>query len=206
MHDKMDWYKIQELHFRDYVECLAPLYKVLEEHTASTNQTDIFLKRSYLAFTGKTEKDWESEQKQISFHRLLSMKMGDFHEELMGKLPAYETLPQKHSSKCDVRSKDETEYIEVKNNDNTMNSDSAKSVIGKLFDMIQKGKHAILILVNSLSPTTPRFGAHPEIEVMNGKKGYAHLSGREDFYDDLLETLDYTFKNFKTYRQLQEIA
>jgi hypothetical protein len=56
MHDKMDWYKIQEVHFRDYVECLAPLYKVLEEHTASTNQTDIFLKRSYLAFTGKRKK------------------------------------------------------------------------------------------------------------------------------------------------------
>jgi hypothetical protein len=134
------------------------------------------------------------------------MKIGDLHEELMGKLPDYETLPPKHSSKCDVRSKDETEYIEVKNNDATMNSDSAKSVIKKLIDMNQKGKSAILILVNSESRTTPRFGAPPEIEVMNGKRGYAHLSCRENFYDNLLETIEYTFKNFKTYKQLQEIA
>jgi hypothetical protein len=202
----MEWYKISEIPFKEYVLCLAQIYKVLEQKTSSLNQTDIFLKRSYLAFTGKTEEDWECEQKQISFHRLLSMKIGDLHEELMGKLPAYETLPQKHTSKCDVRSKDETEYIEVKNNDNTMNSDSAKSVIKKLNDIIEKGKHAILILVNSVSRITPRFGAPPEIEVLNGRNGYAHLSGREKFYDDLLETIEYTFKNFKTYKQLQEIA
>lgn len=202
----MDWYKISEIPFKEYVLCLSQIYNVLEQQPTSINQTDVFFKTSYMAFTEKTEEEWESEQKQISLHRLLSMKIGDLHEELMGKLPDYTTLPRNHESKCDVRSKDETEYIEVKNNNNTMNSDSAKSVIKKLNDMIQRGKHAILILVNSTSRVTPRFGAPPEIEVLNGHKGYAHLSGREKFYDDLLETIKYTFKNFKSYKQLQEIA
>ena len=202
----MEWYKISDIPFKEYVLCLAEIYKVLEQQTTSINQSDVFFKKSYMAFTGHTEAEWESQQKQVSFHRLLSMKIGDLHEELMGKLPAYETLPRKHESKCDVRSKDESEYLEIKNNENTMNSDSAKSVIKKLVDMTQKGKSAILILVNSESRTTPRFGAPPEIEVLNGKKGYAHLSGRENFYDDLLETIDYTFKTFKTYKQLQEIS
>jgi hypothetical protein len=202
----MEWYKISEIPFKEYVICLAQIYKVLEQDTASINHTDVFFKKSYMAFKEKTEEEWASEQKQISLHRLFSMKSGDLHEELMGKLPAYETLPRNHESKCDVRSKDESEYLEIKNNENTMNSDSAKSVIKKLIDMTQKGKHAILILVNSDSRTTPRFGAPPEIDVLNGKKGYAHLSGRENFYDDLLDTIEYTFKTFKTYKQLQEIA
>jgi len=201
----MEWYKIPEIPFEAYVSCLAEIYKVLEERPNSIPQEDIFLKKLYMAFTDKKEDEWKVEQRQVAFHRLLTMNMGYLHQNLMGKLPAYETLPRKHESKCDVRSKDETEYIEVKNNDNTMNSDSAKSVVGKLKVMIQKGKNAVLILVNSVSSTTPRFGAPPEIEVLNGKRGYAHLSGREDFHDDMLETIEYTFRNFKTYKQLQEI-
>ena len=202
----LSWYKIPEIPLKDYIKCLEGIYNILEEKHTGNTQTDIFLKKSYLSYYEKTEDEWDKIQKIITFHRLLSMKFGDIHEELMGKLPEYITLPSKHESKCDVRSKDETEYIEVKNNDHTMNSDSAKSVIHKLNNILKKGKHAMLILINSVKNTIPRFKACPEIEVLNGRQGYAHMSGRETFYDDLLETLEYTFYTFKTYTQLQEIV
>ena len=202
----LSWYKIPEIPFKEYINCLKGIYNVLEQTHVGNHQTDIFLKRSYMAFSEMSEEEWMETQKVITLHRLLSMKFGDVHEELMGKLPAYETLPPGHESKCDVRSKDESEYIEVKNNDNTMNSDSSKSVIAKLGNIILQGKRAVLIFVNSVKNTIPRFKASPEIEVMNGQQAYEYMSGRKKFHDDLLETMEYTFKNFKTYKQLQEIA
>ena len=128
--------------------------------------------------------------------------MGDFHEELAGKLPGWETLKVGDPSGCDVMKKDGTEYQEWKNRDNTMNSSSGSAVIGKLQALAAKGKKAVLVEVNCPKGKVCRFGAPPNIEVLNGQQAYARVSGRETFFDDLNTTLAYVFKTFKTYDAL----
>ena len=147
----------------------------------------------------------ETSKKIVLKTKQLSMAWGYFHQYLIGSFPAYETLPNGTDTGLDVKSLDGTEYIEVKNKQNTMNSDIGKQVIKKLLEWKDGNpeKYPILIMINCKGKA-PRYGAPKEIEVMNGKQGYEHISARKTFYDDLLETLKYIFKNFKTYKQLQE--
>ena len=200
------WYTIREIKFKDYVECLQPLYCVLEKKNKSKSSADPFLKTILASHSGMTLEQWKAAETQRLYEKALSMKMGDFHEELMGKFQGYQTLPNGHATGTDVQKKDESEFLEIKNRDNTMNAGSAESVVRKLTKLVNEGKRAILVLVNSSKPTLPRFKAPEAVKVMNGKQGYAHLSGRDTFYDDLLTTLGETFRLYPTHAALKAVA
>lgn len=200
------WYKLPEIPFESYVRCLRPLYQVLEKRNKSKSQPDVFLKTILASHSGMTTEQWSAAELQRLYEKALSMKMGDFHEELMGKFPGYETLPLGHPTGTDVRKTDDTEFIEVKNRDNTMNSGSAETVIRSLTKLADEGKKSILVLVNSAKKTLPRFKAPRTVEVVSGRQIYAYLSGRDTFYDDLLETLNQTFRRYPTYASLEAEA
>ena len=198
-----EWYTIAEIPFDSYVACLKPLYSVLEKKHSSKSDPDVFLQTILASHSGMTVEQWNAAEAQRLYEKALSMKMGDFHEELMGKFPNYETLPVGHATGTDVRKTDDTEFFEVKNRDNTMNSGSADSVIRKLVKLTEEGKMATLVMINSARKTLPRFKAPASVKVMSGKQVYAHLSGRDTFYDDLVKTLGETFKRFPTYAELE---
>lgn len=199
----MEWYKITQIKLEDYVKCLKPLYSVIEHKNKSKSNPDIFLKTILAGHSGMTSEQWDVAEKQRLYEKALSMKMGDFHEELMGKFAGYETLPLGHKTGMDVRKIDDTEYIEVKNRDITMNSGSAESVVRKLTKLVDDGKSSILVMVNTEKKTLPRFKAPKEVKVMSGRQVYAYLSGDEMFYDNLIETLNSTFKRYQTYPLLE---
>lgn len=196
------WYLIPEVSIAYYITCLEPLYDVLEKRHTSTGSDDKFLKTILASYSGMTQAQWTAAENNRRYEKALSMKMGDFHEELIGKLPGYTTLPTGHPSGVDVMGV-EKEMIEVKNRDNTMNSDTAKSVIAKLETLANNGFRAILVFINSDKKTLPRFKASERITVVSGKQMYAHASGRESFYDDLMKTLEYTFQRYRTYDELK---
>jgi hypothetical protein len=187
----------------DYVRCLRDVYTVLEKKNTSSSTTDIFLKTILGSHGGLTEKEWTLAEKQRQYEKALSMKMGDMHEELLGKLPGYVTLPNGHSTGCDVARKDESEYWEIKNADNTLNSGGAKSVLANLNKVIASGKTAGLVLINTTKKRLPRFGAQEAIIVIDGKDAYTRFSGRASFWDDLMATLKYTFAEYKTYERFK---
>lgn len=201
-----EWYKIPEIQLTDYVKCLRPLYEVLEKRNTSKTQPDIFLMTILAAHGGMTVEQWNEAEKQRLYEKALSMKMGDFHEELMGKFPGYETLPLGHRTGTDVRKVDDSEFFEVKNRDNTMNSSSADSVIRKLTKIADDGKKSILVMINTEKKTLPRFKAPRNVDVMSGKQAYAYLSTRDTFYDDLIKTLTHTFTNYDSYSKLERSA
>ncbi len=185
---------------------MKPLYEVLEKKNKSKSSPDPFLKTILAAHSGMTLEQWDAAEKQRLYEKALSMKMGDFHEELMGKFRGYQTLPVGHSTGTDVRRLDDSEFLEVKNRDNTMNSGGAESVVRKLTKLVNDGKRAILVLVNSSKRTLPRFKAPAAVQVIDGKQAYAYLSGRETFHADLLSTLNETFRRYPTYALLQATA
>jgi hypothetical protein len=197
------WYTIPEIKPADFLRCIKPLYTVLEGTHKSKSNEDIFLKSMLLGHNKLTEEQWTTAEKARLAHKALEGKMGDFHEELMGCFPGYKNLPQGHSSGCDVASVDDTLFMEVKNRDNTLNSGGGAHVVAYLKKLTDAGKRGILVEVNCPGGRVTRFGAHPSVEVWNGQKAYAFLSGRETFFDDLAKTLKYVSAAYMTYPELK---
>ena len=199
------WYTIPEIAFGDYVKCLAPLYAVLEGKEGHSDD-DPFMKLVLARHSGMTVQLWEAAKKQRMFEKALSMKMGDFHEELAGKFRGYRCLAVGDATGCDVQSVDGAHVMEWKNRDNTMNSGSASAVIAKLKAVAAAGKKATLVLVNCFRATVPRFGAPTSVEVIDGRTAYAQLSGRPDFIDSLQTTMGETFERYKTFAELSKVV
>lgn len=157
--------------------------------------------------SGMSDDTWILMEHKRRMEKALAMKLGDFHEELAGKLKGYVTLANGDPSGCDVAKEDGSEIWEFKNRENTLNSKSARQTIQVLTRHHKNGVRPFLVFVNSSKDkkTLPRFGAPEHITVMNGQQAYAHISGRPDFFDDIRSTLAETFKRFPTYVEIQRV-
>lgn len=200
----MEWYRIPEITLKDYIKCLDQLYKVLENKNISKTDIDPFMQGMLMGVDSITPARWDEIEKVRLKTKNLEMKMGDFHEELMGKFPGWKTLPLGHVTECDVMKDDGTAVLEVKNKANTCNSGGAKDVIRKLTKQLENGVETVVFVqVNCPGGKVNRFNADPRIKVWNGKDTYKFLSGRDTFFEDLLKTTNYTFQKFKTYDELK---
>jgi hypothetical protein len=191
------FYKTSEIAPRAFVPCLKEVYGVLEKKNKGKSEPDPFIQ----AAIGMDL--WNSMEKGRQWQKALEGKVGDMHEELLGKLPGCETLIKGHDTGCDVLCEPKNTIVEVKNKFNTMNSSSAEAVITKLEKQAHLGRRAILAEIICPKGKVRRHKAPPSVEVMNGQQIYALLSGRETFFDDLLSTVQYIFANFKTYEELK---
>lgn len=198
------WYKIPEISKTDFATCCKDIYKVLEGKHKSKSTEDPFLKAVMLGNYGMSEEQWRQAELVRLNQKVLEMKMGDFHEEIMGKFPGYETLPTGHSTGCDVMKKDKTEVFEVKNRHNTVKGSDGKHIITLLKNHKDAGMNTIFVQINCPNGIVNRYGASSsELSIWNGNEIYTYLSGRESFFDDLLLTVQYTFANYKTFDALK---
>ncbi len=196
------WYAIPEIPFPRYVFCLSYIYGVLEKKHKSKSDADVFLKAVLQSYSGMPDAEWEREEQKRLYMKSMESKMGDFHEELMGQFPGYVCMPVGDESGCDVKRRDGSVFMEVKNRDNTMNSSSGKSVVDKLALLAARGVRAILVEVNCPGGKVNRYGAPASVEVWNGRQAYEFLSGRADFFDRLLHTLSETMRQHKEFDAL----
>lgn len=193
------WYRIPEIAPDDFVACCKPIFTVLtEQHTSKTN-TDPFLKSVLCRYAT----DWDAAERARLKQKALEMKMGDFHEELLGKFPGWETLPVGHDSQMDVRKCDGSVYIECKNKHNTCNADGLRQVHTKLQELkSSRQTRAIFVQINCPDGKVCRSYAPADAEIFNGRDIYTFVSGRDSFYDDLLCVMTYVFREFDTYEAL----
>jgi Eco47II restriction endonuclease len=199
----MSWYKIgDKIQFEIFHFLLQPIYETLEKSRKSRSSDDPFLKTVLISHKRWNQSQWEEHEIDRLHYKLLEMLIGKFHESLIGKFDGYENLQQGDESGCDVRKKDCSEYFEIKNRNNTMNSDSGKSVIVKLTKLSNQGKLAVLVEINCPNDRVTRFGTHQQVQVWNGAKMYAYISGRPTFFSDLIDTLGEAFRRFTTYNEL----
>lgn len=197
------WYTIPEITPSDFIRCCNPIYAVLEEKNESKSSEDPFLKAVLMGQYSMTTEQWQSAEKARLKQKVLEMKMGDFHEELMGKFPEYKTLPTGHPTKCDVQKKDESVIIEVKNRDNTVKGSDGKHIIILLKEHKDAGKKAIFAQINCPKGKVNRFGGSADMDIWNGQQVYAFLSGRETFFDELQKTVQHVFANYKSSAELK---
>jgi hypothetical protein len=114
-----------------------------------------------------------------------AMKMGFLHQAIAGQLPGWNDLGVGEG--VDVRSDDQQTNFFLKNKANTWNSSSKAQELSKIDVLRAQGKQAYAVLINTSSNS--RDG-----RIIDGRKFYEMVSGREDFFDHLLET-------FKSYQE-----
>lgn len=196
----MSWYRIAEIPRNRFLELIHPIYNILEEKKKSKSKEDPFTKAMFMSFYNQTEEEWKEHITIIQKQRAITMAWGIFHQQLMASFPGWEDYKTGHSSGCDIGRNDGTCVAEVKNNTNTMNADSKKSVMRKLLAQAQRAKRAILVIVNG---RTPNKTYENGIEKISGKLFYEELSGRKTFMKDLEYTIAECFKRFKNFEQLE---
>lgn len=195
-----DWYKIPEIRFGDYVASLKGVYDARTANIdVQTDERDAFTK-AVIPFRLEDEL-WRQRDKKIS------MALGDFHQKLMGKFPGYTDLGVGHETGLDLMKNDETEYWEVKNRHNTMNSSSAETALKKLLIVKEGGAKVFLAEINCPGGRVNRYGWPTDVTVLNGEQAYTHLAGgRVTFWNDLIYTISETFRRFSTYSEIQQFA
>jgi len=192
------WYKIPEINKDTYLSLIRPLYDIIEGKKISKSEPDLFAKQGWMNFHNINEEQWEYENNKIQIQRAWTMAWGYFHQNLMGTFPGWENYKKGHITGCDIGKEDDTCVAEIKNNINTMNSDSKKSVMKKLKKQKDLGKRSILVIINGNIKSSVKDG----IETMSGKQFYEELSGRLSFMDDILSTTNESLKLYKTFESL----
>jgi hypothetical protein len=184
-------------------ELLMPIYKILNDTHVSHTQCDPFTKNCILSFNNLTDSEWVAYHKKIEKERAISMAIGNFHQCVMGSFDGWVNYKTGHVSGCDIGTVDDTCVVEIKNNTNTMNSDSKKNVFKKLLEQKQAGKRAILVVINSNQKKKIDSNG---IEEISGREFYTDLSGSETFFDDLMRTFTTVFTTYKTFESVPENA
>lgn len=197
------WYNIKEISRGGYVKACEGIYEVVEGRNKSKSEEDPFIKAVIIGNVGLSDSDFKKTEDARLKQKALEMKMGDFHEELMGKFQGWETLPNGHSSGFDVRKLDNSTFLEVKNRHNTVKGSDGKHIIERMQHYKANGKKVILVQVNCPKGKVSRYGAAADVPIMNGTEAYEYLSGRKTFFDDLLKTVQYTFTTYKTLASLK---
>ena len=194
------FYKIPEIPCDAFLTEIKRMYSVLEEKSKSTSEYNLFAQTIQESYYGQTTEEWSRLQEMIQRERAFRMALGEFHQNMMGSFPGWMNYKRGHSTGCDIGTVDETCVVEIKNNENTMNSSSKESVFNKLRKQKEQGKRAILVIVNRVAKKEEKNG----IEIIGGREFYEELSGRSDFMDDLLSTMKSVFTHYKMYDALRE--
>ncbi len=203
-----DWYKIYEIEFETYLLHIHEIYKHFEksedEYKVESKREDLFLKRIMMSKNNWSEKDWDEYEKSRILQKNLEMKIGYFHENISASIRGYSKIKQGKEEKekhCDIINHDLQEVFELKNKENTMNGDSRRSVFQKLKEYSSRGMKSYLVYINKWSKKSK---SKENVIILSGKEFYNKISRRDTFYDDLLDTLTYTFLHYKSIEDIQK--
>jgi hypothetical protein len=188
------WYMIPEIPFPSFLELLNPIYKRMSMAMESKSEEDPLFRMVFQASQGMSDEEFDHFWKQQQMAKRLQMAMGDFHQHLMGLFEGWDDYKQGHETKCDIGKKDGSIICEIKNNINTMNSDSQARVIQKLQKQVQQGKEARIIIVNGNIARKEKDG----IVWMSGREFYQEQSGRADFMQSVQQTMFHVFSTYDT--------
>jgi hypothetical protein len=185
---------IPEIPFPSFLELLNPIYKRMSMAMESKSEEDPLFRMVFQASQGMSDEEFDHFWKQQQMAKRLQMAMGDFHQHLMGLFEGWDDYKQGHETKCDIGKKDGSIICEIKNNINTMNSDSQARVIQKLQKQVQQGKEARIIIVNGNIARKEKDG----IVWMSGREFYQEQSGRADFMQSVQQTMFHVFSTYDT--------
>ncbi len=200
-----NWYKIKEIDIKKYILYISEIYKHFdicnEDFELENKKEDIFLKTILMNKNNWNEEDWINYEKNRILQKNLEIKIGYFHENIASSIKNYSKIIQKERTKnnkiphCDIINHELNEIFEIKNKENTLNSDSRRSVFEKLKSYSSQNIKSYLVYINKWSKKSKN---NDKVVILSGKEFYNKIANRNTFYDDLLDTITYTFLHFKS--------
>lgn len=136
----------------DFLECVRKVvesYQTLDENvtptsilTESKNTIDEFKTIFDVCVNQISFDEWSKIELTRQQDKTINNKIGEFHQELLGKVKGWVDLGVGDETEIDLKKEDNTIFIELKNKYNTMNSSSEKTCREKLEKVIEKYPNA----------------------------------------------------------------
>ena len=120
--------------------------------------------------------------------KTINNKIGEFHQKLLGSVNGWEDLGIGDSTKVDLRKKDNSIFMELKNKENTVNSDSKNQLRIKLSNILKTYPKAqtywayILSMKGDSGTCIWNYheNSNPKIKKIWGKNIYQLVTGKSD--------------------------
>ncbi len=189
----------------DFLECVEILVEsylyfdeginIEKELKHGKNTTD-FIKVLFDVFTQHISlEDWTKNEVQRRNDKTINNKIGEFHQNLLGRVPGWVNLGTGHESGLDLKKEDNSIFIELKNKHNTLNSSSQLTMRNNLENVLKKYPNstvywAYIIEKNYESKNeiweyhekiknTNEYVTHynPQIKLVSGKELYTLVTG-----------------------------
>lgn len=132
----------------DFLECVRKVveaYQSLDENVSPTsilkeskNTIDEFKTIFDVCVNQINFDEWLKFELTRQQDKTINNKIGEFHQELLGKVNGWVDLGVGDETEIDLKKEDNTVFIELKNKYNTMNSSSEKTCREKLEKVIEK--------------------------------------------------------------------
>lgn len=132
----------------DFLECVRKVveaYQSLDENVSPTsilkeskNTIDEFKTIFDVCVNQISFDEWLKFELTRQQDKTINNKIGEFHQELLGKVDGWVDLGIGDETEIDLKKEDNTVFIELKNKYNTMNSSSEKTCREKLEKVIEK--------------------------------------------------------------------
>ena len=156
-----EWYTLPEIPWEQFVACknVVRIYSIRQGKACdSLTKEDPFVRACYPHLN---DDEFMEHMVAACKPRQYAQVIGNLHTEVAGLIPGFlddKTVESRRKTEpalypkdfmlgCDLIKEDRTEIYEFKNNVNTMNSDSKKSVHSKLQAAAEKGFAAFLVRV-----------------------------------------------------------
>ncbi|WP_010291227.1 Eco47II family restriction endonuclease, partial [Kurthia massiliensis] len=129
-------------------ECLDNLYEKFNQISLNfdlkkfyDNKVDPFKFYFDMNFKGIEIKEYLEMEVQRKRDKSISNAIGDFHEELLGKLPGLKRVGSAGSH--DIESRDKKIFAEIKNKHNTVKGEDKPTIFNKLKELVDQNPDSI---------------------------------------------------------------
>lgn len=128
---------------KDFLECIKwvcdsyPSSKDINMKDIQRNIVDPIKQMFDISAMNVSLETWNKNELIRQQDKTINNRIGEFHQKLLGKVNGWENLGTGDVTKVDLRKKDNTIFLELKNKENTVNADSKDQVRKKLTEILK---------------------------------------------------------------------
>lgn len=182
----------------DFLKCVKKVIDTYIMYNESRHHLDVLKKSKntvdefktiFDVCVGKiTIEDWTKFELIRQYDKAINNKVGEFHQELLGKVDGWVDLGVGDETKLDLKKEDNSIFIELKNKYNTMNSSSTDKCREKLEKILEDYPNATAYwgyVVNKNYKSEDRVWVYhgrkdERIRRISGDKVYKLITGDDD--------------------------
>ena len=156
--------------------------------------------------------DWKNFEIPRQHDKKASNRIGDFHQNLLGRVDGWVNLGRGHPTGMDLKKEDDTIWMELKNKYNTMNSSSLRDTRFKCEELAEKYPNAKIYWAYIVSQNYESFDKtwvyrdnkenvvheiNDNIRNIAGKNVYTLVTGDETAFEQLFNALPKAINDIK---------